>query len=90
MSAMGFAAWPGIAATLVGIGLLIAFHQVVRTGVQQGETRRQAVAMRADAEWRCKALRLPSARIDCLLQADSAQRDGVAMLAEHAAAIALR
>jgi len=83
-------AWPGIAATLVSIALLIAFQQVVRAGVQQGETRRQAVAMRADAEWRCQAVRPSSARVDCFLQLDASPRGGVALLAEHAAAIALR
>ena len=87
---MRSAAWPGIAATLVGIALLIAFQQVVRAGVQQGETRRQAVAMRVDAEWRCKAVRLPSARVDCLLRLDSSPRDAMVLPAEHAAAIALR
>ena len=81
LSRMRSPAWPGIAATLVGIALLMAFQQVVRAGVQQAETRRQAVAMRADAEWRCKAMRLSSARVDCLLQLDSSPRDGIALLA---------
>lgn len=83
-------AWPRIAATVAGIALLIAFQQVVRAGVQQGDARRQAVAVRADAEWRCKALRKLSARVDCLLQLDASSSKGPALPAEHAAAVALR
>jgi len=91
MPRMRSAAWPGIAAALAGIALLMAFQQVVRAGVQQGETRRQTVAMRADAEWRCKALRAPGARVDCLLQLNSTSlRDGIPLPVERAAAIALR
>jgi hypothetical protein len=64
-----------VAVALTGLALLTAFHHVVQAGVQQGETRRKAVAVRADAEWRCMALRAPRA-LDCLLQLDSAP-DGV-------------
>jgi len=63
-----------VAVALAGLALLTAFHHVVRAGVQQGETRRKAVAVRADAEWRCKALRAPRA-LDCLLGLDSVPDD---------------
>ena len=55
---------------LTSIALLTAFHQVVLAGLQHGETRRKAAAVRADAEWHCKALRAPRA-LDCLLQLDA-------------------
>jgi hypothetical protein len=63
-------AWPGIAAALASLVLLVAFQHVVRGGVEQGETRRKAVATHADAQWRCKALPGPRQRVDCLLQLD--------------------
>ena len=82
-------AWLGIAAALAGTALLTAFHQVVREGVQQGEARRKTVAVRADAEWRCKALRAPRA-LDCFLQLDSAPDDWTPpVAAERVAGIAL-
>ena len=74
MSRMRSVAWPGIAVMLAGIALLMAFQKVVRAGVQQGETRRHAVAMRAD----------------CLLQLDSSPRDAIPLPTEHAAAIVFR
>jgi hypothetical protein len=74
---------------LTGIALLVAFHHVVRAGVQQGETRRKAVAVRADAEWRCKTLRAPRA-LDCLSRLDSAPDDTrPAVAAARLAGIAL-
>ena len=80
-------AWPRIAATLASIALLIAFQQVVLAGVRQGDARRQAVAMHADAQWRCRALRRPSARVDCLLQLDASPSKGAELPAEHTAAM---
>jgi hypothetical protein len=65
--------WPVVVAALTLIALLVAFHQVVRGAVRQGETRRQATATLADAVWRCKTLPSPRVRVDCLLQLDSAR-----------------
>ena len=90
LSRMRSPVWPGIAMTLASVALLMAFQQVVRAGVQQGETRRRAVAVRADAEWRCNALRVASARADCLLHLGSSPRDATPLPTEHAAAIGLR
>jgi hypothetical protein len=45
--------WPAIVAALAGVGLLLAFYQVVRGAVDQAALRRQAVALQADALWRC-------------------------------------
>jgi hypothetical protein len=69
--------WPGalrlplghaILAMLTGIGLLMAFHQVVLGAVQQGELRRKATAMQAEAESRCNALNGARSREICLMQ----------------------
>ena len=46
--------WPGILAALAGLGLLLAFYQVVRGAVDQAALRRQVVAHQADAIWRCQ------------------------------------
>jgi len=55
-------------ATLIIVGLLLAFHQVVRGAVQQSELRLKATAMYSEATWRCNTLRGPSAVESCLLQ----------------------
>ena len=83
-------AWPGVAVALASLVLLVAFQHVVRDGVQQGETRRKAVATRADAEWRCKALPGPRTRVDCLLQLDPVFGGTVPLPAEHVGTTALR
>ena len=46
--------WPGILAALAGLGLLLAFYQVVRGAVDQAALRRQSVVLQADATWRCQ------------------------------------
>lgn len=58
----------GALASLVILGMLMAFHMVVRDAVEQGEVRRQASALQADAIWRCKMLPDLPARAGCLLQ----------------------
>ena len=64
--------WPGILATLIIFGMLLAFHQVVRGAVQQSELRHQATAMHAEATLRCNTLRGQRAADSCLLQLNSA------------------
>lgn len=71
MSWTHFPAWPGVALVLVNFGLVVAFHQVVRGAVEQGDARRKATAMHAEAVWRCKALQGPRMRVDCLLRLSS-------------------
>jgi hypothetical protein len=83
-------AWPGIAAALASLVLLVAFQHVVRGGVQQGEARRKAFALHSDAQWRCKALTGASMRADCLLQLDPAPGGDERLRAEHVRAIALQ
>lgn len=58
------APWPAGGA-LVALGLLLAFALVVREGVQQGNARRQAHALLAEATWRCKALPAAWQRAAC-------------------------
>jgi hypothetical protein len=59
---------PAIVAALVLFGLLIAFHQVVRGAVRQGESRRVVAAAQAEALWRCNILRDRAERNQCRLQ----------------------
>ena len=60
--------WPAALATLVIVGMLLAFHQVVSGAVLQGEMRRKASAMDVEANWRCG----PRARDSCLQQLKAA------------------
>jgi hypothetical protein len=60
--------WHAILAMLAGLCLLLAFHQVVLGAVQQGELRRKATAMQAEAASRCNALSGTRSREICLLQ----------------------
>ena len=48
------AVWPAFFAALLALGLLVAFHQVVQGAVDQAKLRRQAAALHADADWRCR------------------------------------
>lgn len=72
LSGMHFPTWLGVALTLVLFGLVVVFHEVVRGAVEQGDTRRRATAMHAEAVWRCKALRGSRMQGDCLLRLNSA------------------
>jgi len=48
--------WPGLLAVLAVLGLVLAFHGVVRGAVAQGELRRAATAAQTEAAWRCNTL----------------------------------
>ena len=54
-----------VLATLAVVGLLMAFHQVVRGAVVRGESMRKANATLAEATWRCRAQRAPDLREAC-------------------------
>jgi hypothetical protein len=84
------AAWRGIGVALASVVLLMALQQVVLAGMQRGEMRRQALATRADDEWRCKAMGSARERVDCLLRLDATSRDAHLTPAERAAATVLR
>lgn len=60
--------WSTILGSLIILGLLLAFHQVVHEAVQQGELRHKAYALQAEATWRCKVLPARGASDSCLLQ----------------------
>ncbi|HJW10259.1 MAG TPA: hypothetical protein VJ598_00645 [Albitalea sp.] len=79
--------WLGIVSLTV-VALLLAFHQVVRGGVQQGEMRRMAVATQAEALWRCKALRGAVLRESCLAQLNAATDIDTTLRAEKLAPVA--
>lgn len=67
--------WPRILAALLILGMLLAFHQVVREAVQQSELRHKATAIQAAATWRCRTLGGLGASQSCLLQLNLATRD---------------
>ena len=60
--------WPTAAAALAGLGLLVAFEQVVAQSVVQGEQRRVATAAHSQGLWRCKLLRQLAEREQCLIR----------------------
>jgi hypothetical protein len=71
---------------IVGIvGLLAAFHHVVRGAVLQSELRRQAIATHAEAVWRCNALRV---RDSCLAQLNAAPHDDATLQGRNIATVA--
>lgn len=80
--------WPRILVTLLILGLLLAFHQVVSGAVQQGELRRKAVAMQAEATGRCHRLPGSSARDNCLLQLNALALADAMLLAPNMAKLA--
>jgi hypothetical protein len=61
-------AWPYTLASLMVLFLLLAFHQVVRDAVRQGELLRATSASMSQATWRCGALPGLRARENCLAQ----------------------
>lgn len=65
-NARALRSWLGIAAAVAALGLLLAFHQVVRGAVQQAELRHKASAMHAAAVVQCSMARTASMRDECL------------------------
>ena len=57
--------WPAILAVLILLGLLLAFQQVVRAAVRQGEDRRAATAAHSAAYWRCQDAQRGLVRESC-------------------------
>ena len=63
--------WLVLLAALCGLGLLLAFQQVVRQGVEQSQLRQQQASAHADSIWRCNALRGANERESCRAQLDA-------------------
>ncbi len=62
-------AWPRAAVLLAGLaalGLLWAIGTAVRQAVRQGVEGRRATALQAEADWRCRTLRIRPERERCL------------------------
>jgi hypothetical protein len=66
--------WPGLLATLLAAALLVAFVQVVRAGVDKGESRKRDVAAHADRVWRCNIQPSATQRAGCRAQLDAEAR----------------
>lgn len=64
--------WTALLAGAALLGLLLAFQQVVRGAVRQGELRNRTHLLVLDATWRCNALRERTRREACLRRIDSA------------------
>lgn len=70
--------WLIILGSLIILGMLMAFHQVVHGAVQQGDLRNRTNALHAEATWRCKILPGRDASDGCLLQLASQRGDQTA------------
>ncbi len=75
--------WPVFWAALIILGMLLAFHQLVRGAVQQSESRHKAVAMRAEAAWRCNSLKGRDATGSCLLRINAEARRDAMLQAQY-------
>lgn len=64
----------GVLAVLVVLGLLVAMDRVVRHAMEQGELHRRALALQAEATWRCNTLRGAGQREACLARARAGAR----------------
>lgn len=80
--------WRALLATLAVLGLLLAFQQVLRQAVAQGEQRRRANAALADATWLCKVQHQRQRREDCLAQLAAVPRDNASLAGLRVAAAA--
>jgi hypothetical protein len=80
-------AWPTAFAALIVVFLLLAFHQVVRGAVHQGELLRMATASHSEAAWRCSALSGLRVRESCLAQLNAPPHDEAAL--QNTATVAL-
>jgi hypothetical protein len=81
-------AWPWTLAVLMVLFLLLAFHQVVRDAVRQGELMRMATASHSEAVWRCGALRGLRMRESCLAQLNAAPHEEPAPEVRNVATLA--
>jgi hypothetical protein len=89
MTPIGFGAarswlWPGIAASLGILGLLLIFHQVVRGAVRQGELRQAAAIAHADAVRHCQARSDSRERDGCLARLSTVTPDEAVFQARNA------
>lgn len=84
--------WPRALAAVLALGLLLGFYFAVRAVENQGERRRQAVAVHEEATWRCRALmgRLPRASCLARLNAPLVEKVDKAVALQVAAQAAQR
>ena len=66
LAALRSPVWPVAAAALLGLGLLLAFQQVVAHAAAQASLRHTAVAAQLEGVWRCKLMRDRGDRDSCL------------------------
>lgn len=56
---------PSLLAAAGVLALLLAFQQVVASGMEESQARQRASAEHADAMWRCHAVRAAGQRAGC-------------------------
>jgi hypothetical protein len=72
-------------AGVAAMALLLAFGQVVRTGVNQAGARRAAAAIQADAAWRCQVALGQGLRTACQPAGSAAPDQASAVLPDAGA-----
>lgn len=75
-----------ILASVCAAGLLLAFQQVVRAGVLQGEARNRATAAHSRAVWACNFMRSTSQRASCNAQLNVERQVDATLNSPHGAA----
>lgn len=73
--------WASLLAAAALLGLLLAFGQVVRGAVRQGELRNRAHALALEATWRCNIQHERARREACLQRIDAVPRDSAQLRA---------
>lgn len=66
--------WPVVGAVVALLAMLLVFHYVVRGSLRQSESRHKAVAVHAQAIWRCNNLQGREVSSSCRLQAGAEAR----------------
>lgn len=78
--------WPVVLASVCAAGLLLAFQQVVRAGVLEGEARNRATAAHARAVMACNFMRSKSQRASCNTQLNAERLADAILNGSHGAA----
>lgn len=77
---------PGLSvavASLALVGMLLVFHYVVRGALRQSESRQKAMALHAEAIWRCNNLQGRQVSDTCLLQVNAEARKAALLHARN-------
>lgn len=73
--------WQAIVVVPIALGLLLAFHHVVRGAVRQSEFLQHTSALNAEASWRCQVMPGPHDSKSCLMSLNALSRSEAILLA---------